>query len=104
MGVFDAIDAPTAYATLVGGQPAAVWHDSHAGTIRYSFSSDNGASFEAFFVCRNSGEMYPAGPALFDVSGRPAITFWSREAGELRYIRDTNPNVDTYINWIAVLP
>ncbi len=88
-------------AGTVAGRPAVVWYDTVSETLRYSESSNLGASFTtaiAFQGVRNSS------PSVTDVQGRPGLTLSSSQDGELLYMRDGNPIIDTFINWIAIEP
>ena len=85
-------------AALVDANPAFAWFDS---AWWYAESPNNGANFSRYNI---PGALYPPG-CLADVLGKPAFTFFGYEnVYELVYLRDSNPILDTFIDWIAVQP
>lgn len=99
--IFRSYDAGTlrmVTAAMIGGKPAVAWFQSK---WTYAESSNNGVSFNTFPIDTLDGS---APGILFDVQGKPALTFHFNASGELGYLRDTTPIADTFINWIAVQP
>lgn len=86
-------------AGLVNGEPAAAWYDSGRATLTYGVSRGDSDFFSRVDVYEGTGNSIPG---IAEIDGRPALTFSTPEARELRYIREGNPAPDTALNWIAV--
>ena len=81
--------------TFVNGNAALAWFDTR---WIYAESSNGGVSFFRYYI--DAAGSYPG--TLTDVQGKPALTMLSN--GDVGYLRDATPILDSYINWIGVQP